>query len=114
MAHLSKSQQRRKQERKQLATEIIVENVASDTLTETVKEASRQTLFQKIRKCQLITFLKDVHSELKRVSWPSKKDVLRWTGVVIVALLFFGILTLVLDQVITFVLVKIASLNITT
>ena len=45
-------------------------------------------------------FLRDVRSEMKRVTWPSRQDVLRWSGVVVLALLFFGIFTAVLDNLI--------------
>lgn len=43
-------------------------------------------------------FFSDVRAELKRVTWPTRLDVLRWTGVVVTALLFFGIFTAVLDN----------------
>ena len=49
---------------------------------------------------RLSQFFHDVKAEMKRVTWPTRTDVLRWTGVVIVALLFFGIFTAVLDNVI--------------
>lgn len=56
-------------------------------------------------------FLKDVRSELKRVTWPTKQDVLRWSVVVVAALLFFGVYVAVLDNVIiTPVLVGISGL----
>lgn len=45
-------------------------------------------------------FLKDVKAEMKRVTWPTRPDVLRWTGVVVLALLFFGVFVAVLDNVI--------------
>lgn len=45
-------------------------------------------------------FFKDVKAELKRVTWPTRVDVMRWTGVVIGALLFFGIFVAILDNVI--------------
>ena len=45
-------------------------------------------------------FLKDVRAEMKRVTWPTRTDVLRWSGVVVVALLFFGIFVALLDNVI--------------
>jgi preprotein translocase subunit SecE len=45
-------------------------------------------------------FLKDVRAEMKRVTWPTRTDVIRWTGVVVGALLFFGIYVAVLDNVI--------------
>ena len=34
------------------------------------------------------------------VKWPTRTDVLRWSGVVVVALLFFGIFVALLDNVI--------------
>ncbi|MBB3170238.1 preprotein translocase subunit SecE [Parvibacter caecicola] len=56
-------------------------------------------------------FLRDVKAEMKRVTWPTRVDVLRWSGVVIVALLFFGIFVAVLDNlIITPVLVGISGL----
>lgn len=45
-------------------------------------------------------FLKDVRAEMKRVTWPTRTDVLRWSGVVVGALLFFGVYVAVLDNVI--------------
>lgn len=57
-------------------------------------------------------FLKDVRSELKRVTWPTKQDVLRWSVVVVVALLFFGVYVAVLDNVvITPLLIGISGLG---
>ena len=54
-------------------------------------------------------FLKDVRAEMKRVTWPTKKDVLRWSVVVVAALLFFGVYVALL--IITPVLVGISSLG---
>ena len=45
-------------------------------------------------------FFKDVRAEMKRVTWPDRTDVTRWTGVVVGALLFFGVYVAVLDNVI--------------
>ncbi len=57
-------------------------------------------------------FLKDVRSEMKRVTWPSREDVLRWSGVVVVALLFFGAYVALLDNaIITPVLLFISGLG---
>lgn len=56
-------------------------------------------------------FLREVRSEMKRVTWPAKQDVLRWSGVVIVALVFFSVFVLVLDNfIVTPVLLGISSL----
>lgn len=45
-------------------------------------------------------FLKDVRAEMKRVTWPSRTDVIRWSGVVVGALLFFGVYVAILDNLI--------------
>jgi preprotein translocase subunit SecE len=56
-------------------------------------------------------FLHDVKSELKRVTWPTKADVLRWSGVVVAALVFFGVFVAILDNlIITPILVAISGL----
>ena len=57
-------------------------------------------------------FLKDVRSEMKRVTWPSKQDVARWSLVVVVALLFFGVYVAVLDNaIITPILYGVSGLG---
>ena len=59
-----------------------------------------------------LSFFKDVKSELKRVTWPSKADVLQWSVVVVVALIFFGIYVGVLDNaIITPLLFAISGLG---
>lgn len=61
---------------------------------------------------QRFSFLKDVRAELKRVTWPSREDVLRWSLVVVVALLFFGIYVAILDNaIITPLLIAISGLG---
>lgn len=54
-------------------------------------------------------FLSDVRSELKRVTWPTKVDVLRWSGVVVGALVFFGIFVAILDNLIVTPLLVLIS-----
>ncbi len=57
-------------------------------------------------------FFFDVRAEMRRVTWPSRQDVMQWTGVVIVALLFFGVFTLILDDwIVTPLLFAISSLG---
>ncbi len=57
-------------------------------------------------------FLKEVRAEMRRVTWPTKQDVLRWSVVVVAALLFFGVYVTVLDNVIiTPLLVAISGLG---
>ena len=56
-------------------------------------------------------FLKDVRGEMKRVTWPTRQDVLRWSVVVVCALLFFGIYVAILDNaIVTPILVGISGL----
>ena len=54
-------------------------------------------------------FLRDVRSELKRVTWPTRVDVLRWSGVVVGALVFFGIFVAILDNLIVTPLLVLLS-----
>ncbi len=57
-------------------------------------------------------FLSDVRSEMRRVTWPTKHETLQWTCVVIVALLFFGVFVVVLDDwVVTPILLAISGLG---
>lgn len=45
----------------------------------------------------LRTFLAEVRNELKRVTWPSRKEVYATTIVVILTSIFFGVYLFVLD-----------------
>lgn len=57
-------------------------------------------------------FFRDVKAELKRVTWPTRADVLRWSGVVVAALLFFGVFVALLDNaIITPLLVFISGIG---
>ncbi|MDG5788132.1 preprotein translocase subunit SecE [Evansella sp. AB-P1] len=46
-------------------------------------------------------FLKDVSTEMKRVSWPKRKELVRYTGVVIVTVLFIAIFFAISDTAIS-------------
>ena len=111
-AKASAARQQRKAERD---TEVLVEEVAPKA-----EEAPKKGLFKKAEdkpaetpepkkaakkadekpKKKRFQFLRDVKSEMKRVTWPTRTDVLRWTGVVVVALVFFGVFVALLDNVI--------------
>ena len=66
-------------------------------LQKVVLHTEQQGKAEEIRKRQgkakkkRFKFFKDVRAEMKRVTWPTRTDVLRWSGVVVVALLFFGV-----------------------
>lgn len=62
-------------------------------------------------KKQRFKFLKDVRLELKRVTWPTRQEVIRWTGVVLGALVFFGVFVAVLDAVIQPIVIAISGLG---
>ncbi len=51
-----------------------------------------------VKKKKRFQFFRDVKAEMKRVTWPTRTDVLRWSGVVVAALLFFGIYVAILDN----------------
>lgn len=74
-------------------------------------EKNDKKIEKKPTKKRRFAFIKDVKGELKRVTWPTKQDVLRWTVVVVVALVFFGIYVALLDNIITPVLVAVSSLG---
>ena len=62
-------------------------------------------------KKQRFKFLKDMRLELKRVTWPTRQEVILWTGVVLGALVFFGVFVAVLDAVIQPIVVAISGLG---
>ena len=73
------------------------------------KSASKKEEKPKKKRFQ---FFRDVKAEMKRVTWPTKQDVLRWSGVVVGALLFFGVFVALLDNaIITPILVAISGLG---
>ncbi len=50
------------------------------------------------------TYFKGVKSEIKRVTWPTKDELVKYTGAVVGMLIFFGILIAIVDAVIVPVL----------
>ena len=81
--------------------------MAEPTALETVKEAAGGRL-ERAR-----VFLSEVRNELKRVTWPSQKEVYATTIVVILTSMFFGLYLFVLDyglnSLITWVLRKFGA-----
>lgn len=55
-------------------------------------------------------FLKDVRSELKKVTWPSRAEVTSTTVVVIAATVFFGFYLFFMDLVFSWLISKIQAL----
>jgi len=65
--------------------------MAETTTLETVREAAGGR-FERMR-----VFLSEVRNELKRVTWPSQKEVYATTVVVILTSIFFGLYLFLLD-----------------
>lgn len=49
---------------------------------------------------RLSTYVRDVRSEMKRVVWPTRAEVLNSSVVVVTTLLFFIVFILIVDQVV--------------
>lgn len=56
-----------------------------------------------------VIFFKEVRDELKKVVWPTRSEVIRLTGVVIIVSLFVGLFLGTVD----FILTKIVELIVT-
>ena len=90
-------------------TSLFKKSESSDAAKKAVKEAEKKAAKPKK---QRFKFFREVKSEMKRVTWPTRQDVLQWSGVVIVALVFFGLYVAVLDNaVITPLLVAFSGLG---
>ena len=111
-AKASAARQARKVQAAELeAKGISAEEVEAQKKAEAAKQEKKAVEKAKLKK-QRFKFLKEVRSELKRVTWPTRNEVLRWTGVVVGALLFFGIFVAVLDNlIVTPIVVGISSIG---
>ena len=65
--------------------------MAETTTLDTMKEATGGRI-ERVR-----LFLSEVRNELKRVTWPSQKEVYATTVVVIIVSIFFGLYLFALD-----------------
>jgi preprotein translocase subunit SecE len=54
-------------------------------------------------------FLREVRSEIKKVTWPSRNEVYNTTIVVLIAMVFFGFYLYFMDAVFSWVLLKIKA-----
>lgn len=59
---------------------------------------------------RLVNFLRDVRSELKKVTWPSKNEVINTTIVVVAATVFFGFYLFFMDVIFSWVISQVKSL----
>ncbi len=128
MAKKSKTQRAKasaaRAERKQARKEAEAKEPVSEEVKETSSEKPKRSLFKKDTadketaekstakavskdkkddkkpKKKRFQFFRDVKAEMKRVTWPTRTDVVRWSVVVVCALIFFGVYVAVLDNVI--------------
>ncbi|MDD6769181.1 MAG: preprotein translocase subunit SecE [Coriobacteriaceae bacterium] len=68
--------------------------------------AAKPSLLTRIK-----TYLNGVKSEMKRVVWPTKKELLNASLIVIGALVFFGVFVAVIDNIVLIPLEALASLG---
>ena len=124
-AKASAARQQRKADRAQVEAEPQVEQVpakeekpkkslfkkSSDT-NKPAEDKSAKKSEEKKPKKKRFKFFSEVRAEMKRVTWPTRTDVLRWSGVVVVALLFFGVFVALLDNaIITPLLVLVSGIG---
>ena len=57
------------------------------------------------------TYFKNVRTEMKRVVWPTKPELVKYTGAVLGMLVFFGIFIAVVDAVVLPVLYAFSGLR---
>lgn len=53
------------------------------------------------KRFSLVSYIKETKTELKRVSWPSRKELLKNTGVVLTVVISSTLLVWVLDSVLS-------------
>ena len=68
------------------------------------KGAAKPSVFGRFRK-----YLHDVRTELRRVVWPSRREVINSSIVVIITLVFFVLFTLVIDSAASFVFIDVLA-----
>ena len=112
MAKKSKTQRAKasaaRQARKVQAAELEAKGISAEEVEAQKKAEAAKQEKKAVEKAKP----KKLRSELKRVTWPTRNEVLRWTGVVVGALLFFGIFVAVLDNlIVTPIVVGISSIG---
>jgi len=55
----------------------------------------------KVKKNKMSIYFKGVKAEMKKVIWPNKKELINYTGVVIIISILIALIVWVLDLVIT-------------
>jgi preprotein translocase subunit SecE len=69
-------------------------------------KAAKLSVFAKLGR-----YLSDVRAEMKRVVWPSRKEVINSSGIVITTLIIFVVLILIYDQIALFVVNTLSKIG---
>lgn len=77
------------------------EPAQSKKTTKKAEVKGKKTAKKEKKENKLVRRLKETGSELKKVSWPSFKETLKKTGVVLAVVLFFGLVLFTFDYVLT-------------
>lgn len=77
------------------------ESAQSKKTTKKAEVKGKKTAKKEKKENKLVRRLKETGSELKKVSWPSFKETLKKTGVVLAVVLFFGLVLFTFDYVLT-------------
>lgn len=56
---------------------------------------------------RFLNFLKDVRAELKKSTWPTRKETVGTTIVVIILVIFFGFFLFFFDAIFSYIIAKI-------
>lgn len=76
-------------------------------MAQTLKSAQKPGLFARMG-----TYFKNVRTELRRVVWPSRPEVLTSSVIVLVTLAFFMLFTFVIDGISTEFIKLVSSLKV--
>lgn len=80
--------------------------VASEAKKKPAKKGDKPGVVARIK-----TYFKNVRTEVKRVVWPTKQEMIKYTGAVLGMLVFFGVLIAIVDAVIVPLLYAFSGLR---
>jgi preprotein translocase subunit SecE len=73
-------------------------------MAQATKSAAKPSIFSRIG-----TYFRNVRTELRRVIWPSRKEVVNSSVIVIVTLVFFVFFTLIIDNLASYVFIDLLA-----
>jgi len=63
---------------------------------------SQRVASKQRKRAGIVQFFKNVWSELKKVSWPNKKEMITYTSVVVVSVLIIALIIWIFDSIFSF------------